>query len=139
MNKLILMVGLPRSGKTTEALKMGHPIVSPDAVRLALHGEAYIQSAEPYVHAITRTMVHALFIAGHNAVVVDACHNTRKRRNEWKSNEWIRRCVVIDTARATCAVRASSISDAKVRNSILHSIDRMAAAHEPIDSSTDED
>jgi len=31
MNRLILMVGLPRSGKTTAARRLGHPIVCPDA------------------------------------------------------------------------------------------------------------
>ena len=35
---LIVMVGLPRSGKTTWARKQGYPIVNPDSIRLAFHG-----------------------------------------------------------------------------------------------------
>jgi len=38
MKILILTVGLPRSGKSTWAAKKGFPIVSPDAIRLAMHG-----------------------------------------------------------------------------------------------------
>ncbi len=33
MNRLILTVGLPRSGKTTWALEQGWPIVNPDSIR----------------------------------------------------------------------------------------------------------
>ena len=82
---LIAMVGLPRSGKSTWAKKAGHPIVSPDAIRLALHGQRFISEAEPFVWAIAKAMVRALFLAGHSAVILDATNNTRKRRDEWKS------------------------------------------------------
>ncbi len=39
---LIGMVGLPYSGKSTAARELGFPIVCPDAIRLALHGQRFI-------------------------------------------------------------------------------------------------
>lgn len=45
MKKLILTIGLPRSGKSTWAKQQGCPVVNPDSIRLALHGKAYIQEA----------------------------------------------------------------------------------------------
>ena len=63
---LILTVGLPRSGKSTWAAQTGWPIVNRDAIRLALHGQAYIQDAEDMVTAIETYMVKALFGAGNN-------------------------------------------------------------------------
>lgn len=129
---LILMVGLPRSGKTTRAHRIaGDPhnnaaIVNPDAIRKALHGHPYIQSAEPHVWAIAHTMVDALFLAGHTTVILDACNNTRKRRDEWRHGLWDQReFVVLDTDEATCLGRVEY-------GDIIPVIKRMAAQHEPV-------
>lgn len=43
---VILTSGLPRSGKTTWALKQSLSIVNRDAIRLALHGQPFIPEAE---------------------------------------------------------------------------------------------
>ena len=132
VNKLILMVGLPRSGKTTKALEISKgrsaPIVNPDSIRLALHGDAYIQSAEPYVWAIATTMVRALFLAGHDTVIVDVCNNTVKRRNEWKCYDeaWEREYVVVDTSVSVCLKRATGNCH------ISSIIERMYKEHEPV-------
>lgn len=83
MKTLIMTVGLPRSGKTTWAKEQNLPIVCPDAIRLALHGERFIQLAEPFVWAIAKVMVRALFLAGHDKVILDATNTTEKRRSEW--------------------------------------------------------
>jgi len=82
-NKLIVTVGLPRSGKTTWAMKQGVPVVCPDAIRLAMHGEAFIAKAEPWVWTSAYMMAEALFLAGHDTVIVDATNTTEKRRKEW--------------------------------------------------------
>jgi len=50
-----------------------------------LHGQAFYPPAEPMVWAIAKTMVRSLFLAGHESVIVDACNNTQKRRDEWKA------------------------------------------------------
>lgn len=125
--ELTMTVGLPRSGKTTWAKDTCCPIVSPDAIRLALHGHPYISSAEPIVWAIAKLMVGALFEAGHTRVILDACNNTAKRRAEWLSRRWIRRFKVMTTAPDECARRA--IADA--REDLLPVIERMAEQHEP--------
>jgi predicted kinase len=78
--RIVITVGLPRSGKTTWAQAQGHPIVNPDSIRLAMHGHRFNSRAEPYVWAVTYTMVEALLLAGHDTVIVDATHITAKRR-----------------------------------------------------------
>ena len=72
MKVLILTVGLPRSGKSTWAKKQGYPIINPDSIRLALHGEHFIEDAEPMVWTIAMYMTKALFLAGHNKIIIDA-------------------------------------------------------------------
>lgn len=127
MKTLIMMVGLPRSGKTTQAKELSKvheaPIVCPDDIRLALHGHNYIPSAEDFVWAIAKVMVRALF-KSHDVVILDACNNTLKRRNEWRDTQWQREFVVVDTPAEECALRTPSMRGV---------IERMAAAHEPVE------
>lgn len=132
MSKLILMVGLPRSGKTTRARKLSSdlnaPMVSPDAVRKIVCGRAYHQNAEPLVWGVVKTMVQSLFEAGHGTVIVDACNNTKARRDEWKFGHWKIEIQVVTTPASVCRQRAiDSCSDPN----LLEVIDRMAAFHEP--------
>jgi predicted kinase len=103
---LVCMVGLPRSGKTTYALTLGYPVVQPDAIHLAIHGQRFLPIAEPLVWAIANVMVRALFLAGHNTVVLDATNVSRKRRDEWKDASWEREFRVVDTLLDTCLDRA---------------------------------
>lgn len=122
--KLIVTVGLPRSGKTTWAKTTGWPIVNPDSIRLALHGQRFYGPAEPFVWAIAYTMVEALRLAGHNRIVVDATNVSEKRRKEWSSRypgavEW----KVIDTPKEECIRRARAEGD----EAIIPVIERMAA------------
>ena len=124
---LYMMVGLPRSGKSTWARwhssRHNDPIVSPDAIRLALHGQQFIASAEPTVWATARLMVASLFLAGHSAVILDACNITVKRREEWASREWGRIFVVVDTPPDVCIRRAN--------DTMKGAIARMASCVEP--------
>ena len=130
MSELILMVGLPRSGKTTLARKMtlelNAPLVNPDSIRLAIHGQRFVASAEPYVWAVAKTMVTALFGAGHDRVIVDATHGTRRRREFWLSDSWRRVFRVVDTPKETCLERNSG--DAAMAGVI----ERMHQQWEPI-------
>lgn len=124
MNKLIMTVGLPRSGKSTWAKQSGHPVVCPDSIRLALHGQAFYGPAEPMVWAIARLMVRSLFLSGHETVVLDSTNGTRARRDEWKSREWRREFKILDTKIEECRARASE--------ELLAVIDRMAAKWEDV-------
>ena len=83
MRTLILTVGLPRAGKSTWAKARGYPVVNPDSIRLALHGQAFQKEAEGFVWAIAKVMVQSLFLSGHDVVVLDATNTTAKRRDEW--------------------------------------------------------
>lgn len=89
---LICTVGLPRSGKSTwsraYSKQHGIPIVCPDAVRYAIHGQRFVYHAEQYVWATVNAMIRALFIAGHNQVILDATNVTRKRRDVLKSDDY---------------------------------------------------
>lgn len=124
--KLVCMVGLPRSGKTTYALTLGYPVVQPDAIRLAIHGHRFIGQAEPLVWAIAKVMVRALFLAGHGTIVLDATNVSRKRRDEWKDASWERDFLVVNTSANVCMERAGE--DQEMRQVI----ERMARYWEPV-------
>ena len=83
MQTIILTVGLPRSGKSTWALKQGYPIVNRDAIRLAHHGEAFLGKCEDFITYLENLMVDTLLETGHKFVIIDATHITKKRRDKW--------------------------------------------------------
>ena len=128
---LILTIGLPRSGKTTWAKKQGHPIVNPDSIRLALHGQAYVPDAEPMVWVIAKYMVKALFLAGHTTVVVDATNTTVKRRSDWRSDDWSLQGALFSTSADECIQRAK---DTDMEN-LVPVIERMSLSFEPVNMS----
>lgn len=114
---LILTVGLPRSGKTTWAKSQGYPIVNPDSIRLALHGQRFQADAEPFVWAIAEVMVKALFKAGNNVVIVDATNNTAKRRNFWGNKVGFTARIeskIFDASAEECIKRARLIDDEEI-------------------------
>lgn len=126
---LVLIVGLPLSGKSTWAAMHGAPVVCPDAIRLALHGERFVALAEPFVWAIAKVMVRALFLAGHREVVLDACNVTRARRDEWKSSRWDRQFFTLEPGVDECLRRAEAAGDEE----IVPVIEAMALKYEPVE------
>ena len=125
---LICTVGLPRSGKTTWALQQAYPIVNPDAIRLAMHGQRFIESTERFVWATAHCMVQSLFLAGHPLVILDATNNSRKRRDEWQNSKWATYFKVFSTSKEECLRRADLISDEQIKPVI----ERMASQFEPL-------
>lgn len=121
MAKLILCVGLPRSGKTTWAKKQNKPIVNRDSIRLAFHGQAYLGKAEPMVSVIEQIMVEALVLAGHEEVIIDATHTTATRRNAWNNRGYDLTYVFFRTSKETCIKRAMSDG----REDLIPVIERM--------------
>lgn len=108
---LILNIGIPRSGKSTWTRdyiqhRTGIVVVNPDSIRLALHGKPFLEEREVEVWHIARTMVRALFLAGHSEVILDACSHTHKRRKAWLSPEWECRYKCFDTSKVLCIERA---------------------------------
>lgn len=124
MARLILTVGLPRSGKSSWAKSTGHPIVNPDSIRLALHGQRFLASAEPLVWAMAFLMVEALFLAGNEIVIVDATNTTEKRRKEWQSRYENVELKVFNTSPEICIERAKQCG----HDDLIPVIERMAAA-----------
>lgn len=120
---LLLTVGLPRSGKSTWAMNTGLPVVCPDSVRLALHGQPFYAPAEPVVWAVVRLMVSALFKAGHRCIILDATNTTQHRRNEWRSSEWRCGYVCFKTEKDVCIERARTLQ----QPDLIPIIERMAA------------
>jgi predicted kinase len=129
---LICLVGLPRSGKTTWALERHRTtraaIVCPDAIRLALHGQDFVAEAEPFVWAIARTMVQALFLAGHQEIILDATNVSLERRKQWIDKRWTTLFHVIDTTGSVCKLRAENSG----RPGLIAVIDRMEEAWQPL-------
>ena len=123
---LIATVSLPRSGKSTWARSQAYPIVNPDSIRLAIHGQRFIAEAEPFVWATTKAMVRALFLAGHDTVILDTCNNTMARRDEWRSKEWDLVFKVVSTPAEVCIERAQREND----QAIIPVIERMANEHD---------
>jgi len=111
MKKLIMTIGLPRSGKSTWARHQNHPIVNPDSIRLALHGQKFIGESEPMVWVMAKYMVQSLFLAGHDIVILDATNTTKKRRDEWIDKMWVREFIFIPTLSHVCLDRATAEGD----------------------------
>lgn len=128
MKTLILTVGLPRSGKSTWAKNEKVPIVNPDAIRLALHGQAFIGEAEPMVWTIAKYMVKALFLAGHVKVILDATNVTKARRDEWLSRDWGCKYKVFEVSEEECLRRAEATDQKYLCDIIM----RMALQAEPL-------
>ena len=86
MREFSITVGLPCSGKSEfcEHLQstFGFTIVNPNNIRLALHGQRFIKSAEPLVWAITETMVRALLLNNHN-VILNSTNINKQLRSNW--------------------------------------------------------
>lgn len=131
---LLLTVGLPRSGKSTWAMATGVPVVNPDSIRLALHGQAFFGPAEPMVWAVAHLMVQALFTAGHKTVILDATNITEHRRSDWRSKEWNVGFVCFKTSEEECLRRAVALG----QTDLLPVIARMAKAIEWPEDNTHE-
>jgi len=76
---LHVLRGLPRAGKSTTCRRIQDiygnvPIVSKDSIRLALHGQPFLEALEPEVHQIAKVMLKALLYSGHRQVIIDECH-----------------------------------------------------------------
>lgn len=136
--RLTMMVGLPRCGKSTFAIQrskaLGAPIVNPDSIRLAIHGQVYLKSAEPFVWATAGTMVRSLFLTGHEEVILDATNLTEATRMKFVSYagladvQYVRDYVVWPNEPEKSHARL----DDSNRHLLDHVIDHMTELYQPI-------
>lgn len=122
-----MTVGLPRSGKSTWAKKQLLPIVNPDSIRLAIHGQRFCAKAEPFVWATAFIMTEALFNAGHNTIILDATNTNEERRKEWyqrfPEDEYDIILQQFDTPKEVCIQRAIDTD----QEDLIPVIERMAS------------
>lgn len=109
------------------------PVVNPDSIRYAIHGQRYLKSAEPLVWAHAKIMVRSLFLAGHSTVILDATNTLAYRRDLWKDDAWDVKYAVFNTSKDECIRRARAIDD----EYIVPVIEEMAAEFEPLDMDAD--
>ena len=126
MKILHMMVGLPRSGKSTEARKLNYPIIEPDAIRRSVHGTAWRAESEPLIWGLASVMTQTLFLTGYNDVVLDATNHTKQRRQIWESPHWLIQYHIVDTPKNICIQRARDTDQAY----LIPVIERMAAQFE---------
>lgn len=81
--QIILTIGLPRSGKSSWAVKAGMPIINRDSIRKAIGGSIRYFEEEDRVSEIENIMAKSLFYAGHKQIIVDATHIKLKHRLPW--------------------------------------------------------
>lgn len=142
---IIILVGLPRSGKTTLANYLkeripGSAILNPDSVRLALHGKPYIQSAEKTVWAMVEVFLKSLIHAGHKTIIIDSCNTTESRRKAWKtslseSSPYLYEVIELDTPEQECLSRLPFYLDEENKEGLKQAIIRMNNNRERIDPS----
>jgi predicted kinase len=81
--RVIVLVGLPGSGKSTWAERQGIPVLSSDAVRESLTGDARDQSANARVFQKLRESLSQRLRDGEPATIVDATSLTPADRKGW--------------------------------------------------------
>ena len=137
--EIILMVGLPLSGKSTVADNMKKSplndhftIVCPDDIRMALYGQEFVYSGEKFVWAIVDTTIRALLLRG-QSVIVDSTNKTR-----WERQQWSRvaqefgiplRIIHVSTSPKECIRRAKETH----REEMIEIIEGMAEKFEPLE------
>jgi predicted kinase len=133
MPKLYVMVGFPRSGKSTHVNKNFKDIVkvSADQLRLLIHGKPFLKEKETFVWKVREIMLKALCEQSLD-IVIDETNLTKERRkksiNFSKEYGYETVAIVIPTDKNTCKERAKKTG----QDHLIPVIDRMT--YEPVEN-----
>ncbi len=83
VSKLVLLVGLPGSGKSTWLAERGLPALASDEIRRLLADDAAEQSINRVVFATLRYLVRRRLELGREVTYLDATHLTRAERRAY--------------------------------------------------------
>ena len=81
--RIVLLVGLPGSGKSTYIEQLGVPALSSDAVRLLLADDVTDQTIHRRVFATLRYLLRQRLAIGKPVTYIDATHLTPKERQPY--------------------------------------------------------
>ncbi len=118
MAKLVICVGLARSGKSSYANDwmnedimfrgphdLSRVVINADEFRLAMHGRRFAKEAEPLVHTIIDIVLRVL-MQGPYHILIDECNTTEKLIKKWLMLDPKAEFVYLDTSPGECKGRA---------------------------------
>ncbi len=114
MKTLIMMIGLPRSGKTTISNLLrdsGIPRICPDDLRAMVHGKPFLPQWESLVWGTAEIMVTDA-LRTHDKVILDATNLLERNRGVWSRLLGIQfskseiKYIYVDTPASVCIARA---------------------------------
>jgi predicted kinase len=92
--RIILLVGLPGSGKSTWAARQGFAALSSDAIRILLSDDITNQNIHSRVFATIRYLLRQRIAIGTPVTCIDATHLTRAERKPYIDIARWQRCEI---------------------------------------------
>ena len=104
---LIVLIGLPKSGKSYWSNNQPYPVVEMDKVRLDFYGKRFLKEYESEAKDHAKNKIISLFsYTTINTVILDDCNITKSDRDFWLSDYWITKYHLIDTPKEVCINRS---------------------------------